>query len=59
MEEDPIGEIDILEGVSFQEDNIISVHTGPRCKFLPGWQTGTNQRPECELFDVKQNKSNE
>ncbi len=59
MEEDPIGEIDILEGINHQPDNIVSLHTGNACRFLPGWQTGTGQRPECALFDLKTNKSNE
>ncbi len=58
MEEEPIGEIDIIEGVNFQSANIVSLHTGPPCRFLPGWQTGREQRPNCTLWDVQKNLSN-
>ena len=58
MEEDPIGEVDIVEGVNWQPDNVVSVHTGNRCRFHPGWQTGVEQRPVCELFDVEKNLTN-
>ncbi len=58
MEEDPVGEIDIIEGINYQEDNIVSVHTDNACQFLPGWQTGKEQRPNCALFDRARNMSN-
>ena len=58
MEEDPIGEIDIIEGTNFQEDDIVSLHTGSPCYFYSGEQTGQNQRPNCTLFDIKQNLTN-
>ncbi|OAA59155.1 glycoside hydrolase family 16 protein [Niveomyces insectorum RCEF 264] len=50
MEEDPIGEIDIVEGINHQPDNIVSLHTGQTCRFEAGWQTGTDQRPDCALM---------
>ncbi len=58
MQEDPIGEIDIIEGINHQRDDIVSVHTGRPCRFYPGWQTGRAQRPRCELFDLEKNASN-
>lgn len=58
MDENPIAEIDIIEGISYQEDNIVSVHTGPECQFYPGWQTGKEQRQNCALMDRKTNETN-
>jgi len=51
MQENPVGEVDIIEGTSYQEDNIVSVHTGNKCHFYPGKQTGVDQRPNCTLYD--------
>ena len=58
MQENPIGEVDIIEGTSFQEDNIVSVHTANRCIFHRGKQTGVDQRPFCMLHDPVTNKTN-
>lgn len=58
MQENPISEIDIIEGINHQKDNSFSLHTGPSCTFYPGWQNGKDHRPVCELFDTKKNASN-
>ncbi len=49
MVEDPIGEIDIIEGINHQADNTISLHTCNKCQFTAGTQTGTDQRTSCAL----------
>jgi hypothetical protein len=56
--ENPIAEIDILEGIGHQPDNSFSLHTGPNCTFFPGWQTGKNPRTNCALIDTHTNKTN-
>ncbi|KAH8900408.1 hypothetical protein GQ53DRAFT_633092, partial [Thozetella sp. PMI_491] len=58
MRENPISEIDIIEGINHQTDNSFSLHTGPSCTFYPGWQSGKDHRPVCELFDKKKNTTN-
>ena len=51
MQENPVGEVDIIEGTSYQEDNIVSVHTSNKCHFYRGKQTGVEQRSNCTLLD--------
>ncbi|OAA56212.1 glycoside hydrolase family 16 protein [Niveomyces insectorum RCEF 264] len=34
--EEPMGEIDVIEGINHQKDNTISLHTCDRCKFTGG-----------------------
>ena len=51
MQENPIGEVDIIEGTSFQENNVVSVHTSNRCHFYQGKQTGNDQRANCTLHN--------
>ena len=50
MKENPISEIDIIEGLGFQDDNMFTLHTGNNCSFLPGWQTGKDPRTQCGLY---------
>ncbi len=40
FDEDPIGEIDIVEGINHQSDNVISMHTCDKCKFTSGGSGG-------------------
>jgi hypothetical protein len=49
MQENPIGEIDIIEGYNHDEQNVISLHTCSACRFKAGSQTGVNQREDCSL----------
>ncbi len=49
MDENPIGEIDIIEGINHQADNIISLHTCDKCRFTSGSQTGNDLRANCAL----------
>jgi hypothetical protein len=56
--ENPIGEIDILEGISHQKTNSFSLHTGGNCTIYPGWQSGTHPRANCALFDHSTNQTN-
>uniref|UniRef100_A0A093V9M9 Putative endo-1,3(4)-beta-glucanase n=1 Tax=Talaromyces marneffei PM1 TaxID=1077442 RepID=A0A093V9M9_TALMA len=46
--EDPYGEVDIIEGVNNQIGDVISMHTGARCRLDddPQNQTGTDSEPE-------------
>ena len=50
MKEDPISEIDIIEGLGWQKDNMVSLHTGNNCSFQPGWETGKDFRAQCGLY---------
>lgn len=60
MQEDPIGEVDIIEGISHQADNVISLHTCNKCKFTSGSQTGTDLRSDCSLGgDCQDNSPNQ
>ncbi|KAJ3535840.1 hypothetical protein NM208_g6967 [Fusarium decemcellulare] len=45
FDEDPVGEIDIIEGVNFQDTNIVSLHTCGTCSFSK--IGGTDGRPNC------------
>ncbi|KAL3707176.1 hypothetical protein TMatcc_005153 [Talaromyces marneffei ATCC 18224] len=49
--EDPYGEVDIIEGVNNQIGDVISMHTGARCRLDddPQNQTGTDVRTDCSL----------
>ncbi len=49
MEENPIGEIDVIEGANHQAANDVSLHTGNACRFSAGNQTGIYPRTECGL----------
>ncbi|EPE10453.1 glycoside hydrolase family 16 protein [Ophiostoma piceae UAMH 11346] len=50
FQEDPISEIDIIEGVGFQVDNTISLHTCDTCRFSASTDTtGTDLRTNCGL----------
>ncbi|KPM44869.1 hypothetical protein AK830_g1593 [Neonectria ditissima] len=45
FKEDPVGEIDIIEGISKQTENVVSLHTCGACNFTK--IGGTDERPNC------------
>lgn len=45
--EDPIGEVDIIEGAMFQQENIVSLHTCGSCEFTK--IGGVDERNNCAL----------
>lgn len=45
MDEDPTGEIDIIEGINLQSENIVSLHTCGKCSFKR--IGGTDERSDC------------
>ncbi|OIW28204.1 hypothetical protein CONLIGDRAFT_368372 [Coniochaeta ligniaria NRRL 30616] len=49
FDEDPYGEVDIIEGAMFQPENIVSLHTCGACKFDLSGQPGTDPRADCNL----------
>ena len=46
FDEDPYGEIDIIENINTESRNIVSLHTCGECNVT---LTGTNPRPDCNL----------
>ena len=53
FDEDPYGEIDIIEGVMTQPDNIVSLHTCGPCQFDFSSSSGRDARPDCDLGGVE------
>ncbi|KAK0726896.1 glycoside hydrolase family 16 protein, partial [Lasiosphaeria miniovina] len=49
FDEDPYGEIDIVEGVMNQPNNIVSLHSCGACSFNFNNQPGTDPRSNCNL----------
>ncbi|KAK3369891.1 concanavalin A-like lectin/glucanase domain-containing protein [Podospora didyma] len=49
FDEDPYGEIDIIEGVMMQPNNVVSLHTCGTCSFTFAGSTGTDPRSQCNL----------
>ncbi|KAL1890134.1 hypothetical protein Sste5346_008427 [Sporothrix stenoceras] len=48
--EDPVGEVDILEGVNHQAANMVSLHTGGQCRFTPSSEEdGVAHRDSCTV----------
>ncbi|EWZ32449.1 hypothetical protein FOCG_13092 [Fusarium oxysporum f. sp. radicis-lycopersici 26381] len=45
FDEDPVGEIDIIEGINDQSQNVVSLHTCGTCKFTK--IGGLDERPNC------------
>ncbi|KAJ4055402.1 hypothetical protein NW760_001369 [Fusarium oxysporum] len=45
FDEDPVGEIDIIEGINDQSQNVVSLHTCGACKFTK--IGGLDERPNC------------
>lgn len=45
MDEDPVGEIDIIEGINKQKKNVVSLHTCGKCSFSK--IGGLEQRSNC------------
>ncbi len=56
FDEDPYGEIDIIEGISHQSNNIVSLHTCGTCTFKLG---GTDPRDNCDLGGESQQCSDD
>jgi hypothetical protein len=49
FDEDPYGEVDIIEGAMFMPNNIVSLHTCGACQFDLSGQLGTDPRSDCNL----------
>ncbi|KAK0629508.1 glycoside hydrolase family 16 protein [Bombardia bombarda] len=49
FDEDPYGEIDIIEGINNQANDIVSLHTCGACSFNFSGQRGTDPRSNCNL----------
>lgn len=49
FDEDPYGEVDIIEGAMLQPTNDVSLHTCGACNFDLSGQPGTNPRGDCNL----------
>jgi hypothetical protein len=45
FDEDPVGEIDIIEGINDQSQNVVSLHTCGACKFTK--IGGLDERSNC------------
>ncbi|KAK3326918.1 concanavalin A-like lectin/glucanase domain-containing protein [Cercophora scortea] len=52
FDEDPYGEIDIIEGTMHQSKNIVSLHTCGTCSFDFSGSSGTDPRSDCNLGGV-------
>ncbi|KAK3326829.1 concanavalin A-like lectin/glucanase domain-containing protein [Apodospora peruviana] len=57
--EDPYGEIDIIEGISNQANNDVSLHTCGSCQFDFSKSSGTEPRNDCDLGGGSQGCSDE
>lgn len=44
-DEDPVGEIDLIEGINIQDSNVVSLHTCGSCSFTD--IGGSEERPNC------------
>ncbi|KJR89950.1 uncharacterized protein SPSK_06006 [Sporothrix schenckii 1099-18] len=50
FKEDPVGEVDLLEGVNHQAANMVSLHTGGTCEFgASADETGVDRRDSCTV----------
>ncbi|KAK3358807.1 concanavalin A-like lectin/glucanase domain-containing protein [Lasiosphaeria hispida] len=59
FDEDPYGEIDIIEGVMQQPNNIVSLHTCGACTFDFSASSGTDSRTNCNLGGESRSCSDE